>query len=217
MSYIYKGTTDWIKQPDQTVSMFPSGLCLIQHSYLIRKDNFETDTFVVGDRLPDKDASMCLDGAFIFPAPQYSDTGNGFMRCLISAYGRVNTKGTSFSAKRLSGYVSIITTIDGTDKTISTYSEPKLFDAITYQFVVKKGETIGTPYVKLYIYDPSGFKLPEGGYDDGFDAGLEARVKRFYELGARIDRYETSDYGVFQEVVITDVAYGQFEKTIIKQ
>lgn len=201
MSYIYKGETGWIKQPDQTVSVFPSGLCLIQQSHLIRKDNFEIGAFSIGDRLPAEDTSMCVDGAFIFPSPQYSDAGNGFMRCLISAYGRVNTTGTSFSSKRLSGYVSTITTIAGAVSTTATSTTQKLFDAITYQFVVKKNEVVGTPYVKLYIYDPSGLKLPEGAYGNGF-----------YELGASLDRYETSDYGVFQEVVITNVASGQFSE-----
>ena len=204
MSYIYNGKTGWIKQPDQTVSVFASGLCLIQQSYLIRKDNFENGTFSIGGRLPDEDTSMCIDGAFIFPAPQYSDTGNGFMRCLISAYGRVNTTGTSFSAKRLSGYLSTIKTIAGAVSTTSTLTEQKLFDAITYQFVVKRNEVVGTPYVKLYIYEPSGYKLPEGVYGNGF-----------YELGTSLDRYETSDYGVFQEVLITNVASGQFNQTRI--
>jgi len=204
MSYIYKGKTGWIKQPDQTVSVFPSGLCLIQQSHLIRKDNFEIGAFSIGDRLPAEDTSMCVDGAFIFPAPQYSDAGNGFMRCLISAYGRVNTTGTSFSAKRLSGYLSTITTIAGAVSTTATSTEQKLFDAITYQFVVKRNEVVGTPYVKLYIYEPSGYKLPEGVYGNGF-----------YELGTSLDRYETSDYGVFQEVLITNVASGQFNQTRI--
>jgi len=209
MSYIYKGETGWIKQADQTVSVFPSGLCLIQQSHLIRKDNFETDTFVVGDRLPSEDTSMCVDGAFIFPSPQYSDAGNGFMRCLISAYGRVNTTGTSFSSKRLSGYVSTITTIAGAVSTTATSTTQKLFDAITYQFVVKKNEVVGTPYVKLYIYDPSGLKLPEGARSV---STTSYRYDSFYELGASIDRYETSDYGVFQEVVITNVASGQLSE-----
>jgi len=204
MSYIYHGKTGWIKQADQTVSVFPSGLCLIQQSYLINKDNFEIGAFSIGDRLPGEDTSMCVDRAFIFPSPQYSDAGNGFMRCLISAYCRVNTTGTSFSSKRLSGYVSTITTIAGAVSTTSTSTTQKLFDAMTYQFVVKKNEVVGTPYVKLYIYDPSGLKLPEGVYGNGF-----------YELGTSLDRYETSDYGVFQEVVITNVASGQFSEVRI--
>jgi hypothetical protein len=152
---------------------------------------------------------MCVDGAFIFPSPQYSDTGNGFMRCLISAYGRVNTTGTSFSSKRLSDYVSTITTIAGAVSTTATSNTQKLFDAITYQFVVKKNEVVGTPYVKLYIYDPSGLKLPESASSG---STTSYTYDRFYELGASLDRYETSDYGVFQEVVITNVASGQFSE-----
>jgi len=209
MSYIYKGETGWIKQPDQTVSVFPSGLCLIKQSHLIRKDNFEIGAFLIGDRLPAKDTSMCVDGAFIFPSPQYSDDGNGFMRCLISAYGRVNTTGTSFSSKRLGDYVSTITTITGTVSTTTTLNTQKLFDAITYQFVVKKNEVVGTPYVNLYIYEPSGLKLPEGTSSVSTEW---YRYDRHYKLGASLDRYETSDYGVFQEVVITNVASGQFSE-----
>lgn len=209
MSYTYKGKDGWIKQPDQTVSTFMSGLCLIQQSYLIRKDKFEIGTFSIGDSLPGSDTTMCVDGAFIFPAPQYSDLGNGFMKCSISAYGRVNTVGTSFSAKRLSDYVSTITTISAASTT-ATSNTQKLFDAITYQFVVKKNEMVGTPYVKLYIYDLSGFKLPEGASSATSGGYIYAR---FYELGVNLDRYETNDYGVFQEVVITNVASGQFSET----
>lgn len=229
MSYIYQGETGWIKQPDQTASIFISGLCRIQQSYLIRKENFETNTFVVGDRLPAEDSPMCIDGAFIFPYPEYSDTGNGFMKCLISAYGRVNTTGTSFLSKRVNDYVSYITRIDpveGSTETVITEEiliTQKIFDAITDQFVVKRGQVAEISSEKLFIYDESGQKLPIGRIPRDLKeeqiiylpSGEYTSVK-IYKLGSRLDRYETSDYGVFQEVVITTVAAGDLNETRVK-
>ena len=93
MAYIYHGTNEWIKQPNRLVKTFSSGLCLIQQDYVRRKNSVNYFDFNEGDPLFDEDAAPCMDGAYIFPAPDYQDTGDGFIKCTVTAYGRVNTTG----------------------------------------------------------------------------------------------------------------------------
>lgn len=99
MSYTYHGTAGWIKQPNRIVKTFDSGLCLIQQDYIRRKDKVEYFTFNQGDALSPADSQPCIDGAFIFPEPDYQDMGNGYIKCTITAYGRVNTTGSVTTRK----------------------------------------------------------------------------------------------------------------------
>jgi hypothetical protein len=66
---------------------------LIQQDYVCRKNSVNYFDFKEGDRLLDEDANPCMDGAYIFPAPSYQDTEDGFIKCTVTAYGRVNTTG----------------------------------------------------------------------------------------------------------------------------
>ena len=99
MAYNYHGTAGWIKQPNRIVKTFESGLCLIQQDYIRRKDKVEYFTFKKGDALSVADSQPCIDGAFIFPEPDYQDMGNGYIKCTITAYGRVNTTGSVTTRK----------------------------------------------------------------------------------------------------------------------
>jgi hypothetical protein len=99
MAYNYHGNTGWIKQPNRIVKTFDSGLCLIQQDYIRRKDKVEYFTFKEGDALSVADSQPCIDGAFIFPEPDYQDMGNGYIKCTITAYGRVNTTGSVTTRK----------------------------------------------------------------------------------------------------------------------
>ena len=99
MAYTYHGNTGWIKQPNRIVKTFASGLCLIQQDYIRRKDKVEYFTFKEGDALSFADSQPCIDGAFIFPKPDYQDMGNGYIKCTITAYGRVNTTGSVTTRK----------------------------------------------------------------------------------------------------------------------
>jgi hypothetical protein len=138
----------------------------------------------------------------------------------------VNTTGTSFLSKRVNDYVSNITRIDpveGSTETViteETLITQKIFDAITDQFVVKRGQVAEISSTDLFIYGLSGEKLPIGRIPRDLKeeeiiylpSGEYTSVK-IYKLGSRLDRYETSDYGVFQEVVITTVAAGDLNET----
>jgi hypothetical protein len=90
---IQKSGTKWVKQPNRTVKTFPSGLCLIQQEYIAARSNVDYFAFKEGDILSERDSAPCIDGAYIFPTPQYQDMGNGFIKCTVTAYGRTNTTG----------------------------------------------------------------------------------------------------------------------------
>jgi hypothetical protein len=90
---IKKAGTKWIKQPNRIVKTFPSGLCMIQQDYIADKNNVDYFAFREGDAISDKDSFPCIDGAYIFPAPDYQDMGNGFIKCTVTAYGRTTTIG----------------------------------------------------------------------------------------------------------------------------
>lgn len=87
--YRTNSASPWIKQGNRLTKTFASGLCLIQQTYIAPKSLATYDAFEEGDAITD--SQPCIDGAFIFPAPDYQDTGDGFMRCTVTAYGRWKT------------------------------------------------------------------------------------------------------------------------------
>jgi hypothetical protein len=90
---IKKAGTKWIKQPNRIVKTFPSGLCLVQQEYIAARSDVDYFAFKEGDVLSEKDSAPCIDGAYIFPSPQYQDMGNGFIKCTVTAYGRTKATG----------------------------------------------------------------------------------------------------------------------------
>jgi len=84
--YRQNSASPWIKQGDRLTKTFASGLCLIQQTYIAPKALATYDAFEEGDAITE--SQPCIDGAYIFPAPDYQDTGDGFMRCTVTAYGR---------------------------------------------------------------------------------------------------------------------------------
>jgi hypothetical protein len=90
---IKKSGTKWIKQPNRIVKTFPSGLCMIQQDYIAPRNLVDYFAFREGDALSLSDSQPCIDGAYIFPAPDYQDMGNGFIKCTVTAYGRTTATG----------------------------------------------------------------------------------------------------------------------------
>jgi hypothetical protein len=87
--YRTNSASPWIKQGNRLVKTWPSGLCLIQQDYIAPTALVDYDAFQEGDAIADSDP--CIDGAYIFPAPDYQQQENGFTRCTVSAYGRWRT------------------------------------------------------------------------------------------------------------------------------
>ena len=88
--YRKNAATPWIKQGDRLTKTFSSGLCLIQQTYIAPKALATYNAFQEGDAI--SDSQPCIDGAYIYPAPDYQDTGDGFMKCTVTAYGRWKTE-----------------------------------------------------------------------------------------------------------------------------
>jgi hypothetical protein len=96
--YRQSAASPWIKQGDRLTKTFASGLCLIQQTYIAPKALATYNAFEEGDAITE--SQPCIDGAFIFPAPDYQDTGDGFMRCTVTAYGRWKTEPNVTRQKR---------------------------------------------------------------------------------------------------------------------
>jgi len=210
MSYIYKGAEGWVKQPNRMVKTFRSGLCMIQQDYIQRKDKVDFFSFREGDRLSDEDAEPCIDGAFIFPAPEYKDMGNGFISCTVTAYGRVNTNGAVDLNKRLGIYVSTFTrSFFSGEFTSQSGASQKFFDVAIYRFAARKSEFITAPETpELYIYELDGTKLPVGSTRT--ESGNQSYNIQTYNLGRQTESYESTSYGEFLEVIISVSATGNF-------
>ena len=213
MSYIYKGLKGWIKQSNRRAQAFRSGLCAIQQEYICRKDLVDYFAFQIGDRLSDDDSLPCIDGAFIYPEPSYQDMGNGFIKCILSAYGRINTVGTTDISKRLGSYVSSNTysLYSGGGGTSSSTSQ-KLFDVATYRFTINSTENAIVPTTPiLNISEMDGTILPIGTTTIISGATVDSQT---YNLGRTTEVYESKNYGVFNEITISIASNGNFVKNI---
>jgi hypothetical protein len=154
-NYTYHGTQGWVKQPNRIVKTFDSGLCLIQQDYIRRKDKVEYFTFKEGDPLSPADSQPCIDGAFIFPEPDYSDMGNGFIKCTVTAYGRVNNTGSVTTRKQVVGLLANVFELKRGIK----YTD-------NINFVCQTGDSVGTDPVINVSAQPIGL------YGGDPDAGL---------------------------------------------
>jgi hypothetical protein len=70
------------------VKTFPSGLVLVTQDYAVPRgqENNYAATFAVGQPL--EVDSPAIDGLYIFPEPQWVDSGDGFTRLTVTAYGK---------------------------------------------------------------------------------------------------------------------------------
>jgi hypothetical protein len=92
MSYIHYGKDGWILQPNRKITNWASGLCMIEEEYICANKNVDYNYFQVGNLI--EDSTPCIDGAYIFTAPKYTDMGNGFIKATTTAYGRSNANGS---------------------------------------------------------------------------------------------------------------------------
>ena len=195
MSFIYQGKEGWIKQAARNFQTFRSGLCLITLEYISRKSSVNYSDFYVGGILSEEDSRPCIDGAYIFPEPSYQDMGNGFVKCTVTAYGRVNTTGIIRITKRLGNY-----TITGPSGAIESQ---KIFDVISFNFVATKSEIVPIPTSpKPLIYNLDLTPLPIGNF-----SSAKFNFNQFY-LTQVVDLYEVHSYGEFAEYGISISAAG---------
>jgi hypothetical protein len=134
-----------------------------------------------------------MDDAYIFPAPDYQDMGNGFIKATVTAYSRVNTSGVVEVSKRLGDYYVAYYYNKGEIVDIGYFKSQKLFDVVTYRFVIKRGDKFGIPSsVKPKIYELNGSEVTQ--YNP--------------TLGSNVELYEVTSFGEFDSVVVAIAATG---------
>jgi len=227
MKFIYHGADGWIKQASRNVQIFRSGLCRIQLEYISRSSSASYSDFKVGDILADEDSTPCIDCAYIFPDPSYSDMGNGFIKCTVTAYGRVNTRGVVDTGRKLGSYITYVSeyynkwgiTVNTPKRIDYEIRDQKLFDFAIYRFVIRQSEFPIPPETPLlYIYDLSGEKIqtePEVITIETLASGklippvtFSGQLTEISHLGRQAMMYEITNYGFFNEVIISVDATG---------
>ena len=196
INYTYHGSAEWIPQANRLVKTFRSGLCMITQDYICRNDG-KTDyqRFSQGDIL--NDATPCMDAAYIFPAPDYQDMGNGFIKATVTAYGRVGTSAVVDISKRLGDYYVAYYYNKGGSVDIGFFKSQKLFDVVTSRFVIRRGDKFGIPgsvTPKIYNLDLSEVK------------------ENNPILNSTIELYEVTSFGEFDSIVIAVVATGSGDR-----
>jgi len=175
------------------------------------------NAFVEGAAITD--SQPCIDGAYIYPAPDYQDTGDGFMRCTVTAYGRWKDSGTFQTRKSLiegrislrisqptqSGYQTsvIVKGIDGfVDTLTQTIVVPKLSIPNVNSFPSSFGfydKVTGVNHLQVN-YTPQYFfplVFSEGTWQGNF-------TPRKLKLDPLVvDRIDSVNYGNFDEYTIT--------------
>jgi hypothetical protein len=178
--YRKSAASPWVKQGDRLTKTFSSGLCLIQQTYVAPKSLATYDAFVEGAAITD--SQPCIDGAYIFPAPDYQDTGDGFMRCTVTAYGRWKTDPAVSRRKKkitlgVSGSISnmdpIILVEGEANNPITVFFKPSsyylnsaevLTDDLVLKFIVPATQSnlpLSPPISLARIYKITGEQFPE--------------------------------------------------------
>jgi hypothetical protein len=191
---------------------------MIQQDYIRRADDsIDYFSFREGDAISPEDASPCIDGAYIFPAPSYQDMGNGFIKCTVTAYGRVNTTGVVRVTKRVGNYVTTTVFLTGPipGNELSVESQ-KIFDVINFNFVAYKSEIVPIPTSpRPLIYDLNLTPLPIGEFRSNSSVEIGGITISDYVLNQVVEIYEVNSYGNFIECNISIAADGRLIKTII--
>lgn len=122
------------------VKTFPSGLVLVSQDYAVprgQEANYAA-TFAVGQPL--EVDSPAIDGLYIFPEPEWIDSGDGFTRLTVSAYGRFDSTGNKTLTKTLQlqkAYWSIAG-FNGSPATNYSQTFLSIADQMVWQFILPK-------------------------------------------------------------------------------
>jgi hypothetical protein len=121
---IYQGTEELVWQADTNVSVFQSGLILVQRSAIVPKHRADNarPSLQVGDLMPIQN-DPSIDGVFIFPEPQETSSAT-HVTFLVSGYGRVSTQTTEVESQKVSDF----------------NNSPALFNIITQKSIVREAE-----------------------------------------------------------------------------
>lgn len=196
----------------KTVKTFPSGLVLVTQEYAVPRGQEETyaAAFALGQPLAVD--SPAIDGLYIHPEPEWRDSGDGFTRLTVSAYGRTTTAITS-RTEFVTGETTIqrdTTTAESSTSTTGTANT--LNESVVRSFVKKTSDPFslesGIANNVLKVYWPDGrtlFEVFPPGTNTGGGIFNSTTTSTYAALGG----VSTNNFGYFSEVVITFVAKGE--------
>jgi hypothetical protein len=195
------------------VKTFPSGLVLVTQDYAVPRGQ-EADyaaTFDVGQPL--EVDSPAIDGLYIFPEPEWTDSGDGFTRLTVSAYGRFNSTGNKTLTKSISEHIARWMVGGENTPTVNTRSIPTISDQLVWQFVLPKSTAPNVvPTDTLKIYRLNGQQVNPlllseffNVYGHRTEAGTQTLTK---SVISKIRRAENINFGAFDEwTVVYDAQY----------
>jgi hypothetical protein len=178
------------------VKTFPSGLVLVTQDYAVPRGQ-EADyaaTFAVGQPL--EVDSPAIDGLYIFPEPEWVDSGDGFTRLTVTAYGRSNTAPKyEYSAVRYIMDVSTNTVNPDTGES-NVQNQPVVVvaQAAASRFVVPKNTTPAVSYGgnPLKIFSQQGQEMSNYSINgEPFEI-----IKSTY-----LQNINSTNFGNFEEIV----------------
>ena len=201
-NYTYFGEDGWIAQGNSTSDTFRSGLVQIKQDFICRKDTADYGFFKEGDSFFEEIGTEVK--AYIFPAPSYEDLGNGFVKCSVTAYGSSGGEWRTDIIRRLGDYSMILIDAEDAIKKRVKKTEQRIFDVAIYSRVVLNGAIASPPNApELFIYNTGMGRLPVGG-----------NLKEFYRLGRRVERYDVTSYGAYDEIIISVSADGDYTRDL---
>ena len=170
---IYQGTEELVWQADTNVSVFQSGLILVQRSAIVPKHRADNarPSLQVGDIMPIQN-DPSLDGVFIFPEPQETSSAT-HVTFLVSGYGRISTHTTEVESQKVSELNGV----------------PALFNIITQKSIVREAEET----VFLFPQKAVSIKYLTSYTNYAFVVGG----------GWKVSSFQRDNYGSFDELTIS--------------
>ena len=142
---VYKsGSPPW-RQGGRTIETFRGGLLKVTDTYKTPTSDISASlaTLPEGTALNEIYQSYDYDQAWIYPAPQWQDNGDGFSTISVTAYGRTTAEGVVEELMQLSELVT--TTQQGDGTIVSTVTDTVLASVFTVKFTRRSGETSYLP------------------------------------------------------------------------
>jgi hypothetical protein len=193
---IYQKNPDaLIPQGNRTVSTFPSGLVLVDQSFigLTSLESTHRSQLQIRNAFP-TGSDPTIDGLSIFPAIQEKRLPNGFTEYMVSAYGRTNTTGNSYLVPGLEFDSLFSFTLTATNEIGIRLGFFRGYDLITTR-VIKENTFDEEVTTEIPLPDLLGYRgAPIGGnYSiNNLNADLVVKVKDI----------KRSNFGVFTELTI---------------
>ncbi|MBU6182627.1 MAG: hypothetical protein KGR46_07440 [Verrucomicrobia bacterium] len=204
------------------VKTFPSGLVLVSQEYAVPRGQEDTyaAAFAVGQPLAVD--SPAIDGLYIFPEPEWRDSGDGFTRLTVSAYGRSKMpSANSFERNSFkNSYLYMQSFFQGpTSSLLTTISSS--FPAISDTFTQRGVFLSSTPPPLQKPTSAAPLVLPGPAFNTPLVAGTVVTGSTFQHAGQTwepiktthldiyLNGYTVTNFGTFSEFVVVWESFAQ--------